>query len=133
MITSARDFRYYYLCECDADEYRVGGGVAFEQALWFHREAECPFEACALEPARRLFDGAGMEVEGCADAKHDAWNLVFVRAHPVLLFWAADADKSDVRARIHERACGFAILILGQRTKGGDHRRDDLDVGEPLV
>jgi hypothetical protein len=81
------------------EEKRVVGEVAFEEAAGFHGEAVGPFEAEFLEGGGRLFDLAGVEGEGGADAEIDGgWELVFVFGDPVFLFRAAEADPDQVGA-----------------------------------
>ena len=81
------------------EKERVVGEVAFEEAAGFGDEAEEPFEAEFLEGRRGLFDFAGVEGEGGADAEVDGWReAVFVFCDPMFLFGAAEADPYQVGA-----------------------------------
>ncbi len=80
-------------------EERVVSEIAFEEAAGFGEESKEPFQAEFLEGERGLFDFAGVEGEGGADAEVDGGGeAVFVLGDPMFLFRATEADPYEVGA-----------------------------------
>lgn len=115
------------------DEEGVVFGVAFPEAAGFLADAVGPFEAALLDPFGGLFDFAGVEEEGGADAEHDAGvELGEVFGHEALLLGGAEADPEEIGlGGVHlANEVGFFGGVQG--AEGGRVGAGDLEAGEAL-
>lgn len=79
------------------EKQTIVGEIAFEKSAWFFEQAVGPFDTTFLDPSWGLFDFAGVEGEGGADAEVDGGReLVFVLGDPAFLFRAAEAYPDEV-------------------------------------
>src|SRR5207249_4921927 len=79
-------------------------------------QAEEPFEAGALDPARGLADASAVKIEGRADSEHEGGlqsRQIF--GHEFLLLGRAQSHPENIRLRCADSLSQFLLLLFVQR------------------
>jgi len=112
-------------------KFRAANQIAVPEAAWFLEEAEEPLEAVFAHPDGGAAHGAGVEVEGGADANEDGnGELVAMIEHPALLLGSAEADPDDVGMGGVNHGADFGVFLGGERAIRGTEGAGDFVGGE---
>lgn len=115
------------------DEERIVPEIPFPEAARLLHQPIQPFEADSLQKPGCLGNGAGVEIEGGADAEHER-GVEFreITGHEALLFGCAEAHPEAIRPGGGNHGGEFRVLRCIERPEGGRVGADDLDAGKAL-